>query len=264
MHLATRRTGCNFNLIKALNSWGGRQTRTKTRGQSVEIWPGRGKKKTAAVFDFDILGVCCTGTALPDTDSPLHTRTFLGSVQNKTPPCLSTHQNVKLMPRDISSETQQSWAEPHRLAANTNGGQLHSIAWPSWNRWWARAWSLPSPRLIVCPRRSGHTRYTSCSKSIRRVGADAVRETSPCYRVTLGSRSARRAGIGRCPRSARNPWSRRQSWFSKNTGCQGDAEPRGERGGLNDTVGFQFCELIIAGFFQKCLLVKVGLSFIEA
>lgn len=52
--------------------------------------------------------------------------------------------------------------------------------------------------------------------------------------------------------------------FSKNTGCQGDAEPRGERGGLNDTVGFQFCELIIAGFFQKCLLVKVGLSLAEA
>lgn len=38
--------------------------------------------------------------------------------------------------------------------------------------------------------------------------------------------------------------------FSKNTGCQGDGEPQAEQGGLNDTVGSQFCELITAGSFQ--------------
>ena len=55
--------------------------------------------------------------------------------------------------------------------------------------------------------------------------------------------------IGRLHRSARTPRSRQPSWFSKNMGCQGDAEPqagRAEQRGLNDVVGFQFCELIIA------------------
>lgn len=62
------------------------------------------------------------------------------------------------------------------------------------------------------------------------------------------------AWIGRLHRSARTPQSRRPSWFSKNMGCQGDAEPqagrqsRAEQGGLNNIVGFQFCEMIITAF----------------
>ena len=41
-------------------------------------------------------------------------------------------------------------------------------------------------------------------------------------------------------------------------------EPQAEQGGLNDTVGFQFCELIIAGFFQLPAYSYSRIYFIDA
>lgn len=109
-------------------------------------------------------------------------------------------------------------------------------------------------------RRSGHTHtFPALNQAIGSVLA-LHRETSPYYHVTFCSHSRGRTGIGCRSHSTRNPWSRQPSWFSKNTGCQGDAEPQAEQGGLNDTVSFQFCELIIVGFFQLPALTAESTS----